>query len=543
MIINKNTKIFLAIFTVVLICITAGTIFYKNSQKSNDNESHIIIEGGNKIPEPSIEDIYEQNSTDNYKLSLNDTYSNNGLKFKIVDDDSKNVKVSYVQISGLKDEGVQESINDQIKERINKIIDSNNFKKNSDNTAYIKTTVEANFSDVLSIKISARFKEDYNKSYGLNFRLDTGDKIKFSDLFTYSAPKKNIITNSAYRTFALDYYTDEGISNEFYSNIEDDLINFLCDYNNGKITEFSFTPLTIELYRNGKTVIIDMSKYYEYIAIYDKFVSNTDLYNTVDHVASKIPVFVSRPDSIYDLYEKINDSCIIDVIIYGDEDFSNKELKVIGTYKKNLVERLKEIRNERGLYYSNYVKVKKDVQDGENILIFDENECYALVRENNFADQVYSKIMMAERDINKLGSNECKIHVLEKGMLKSGECKIKYNVKTGLEISDEEEKKNNNEGENTDSRNTNGNGLNSQQQESSNNQNTTQQNNEQNHSNNNSTPQNQIQPSQSSEPSPTPTPRPTPTPTTETSSSSQPYTQSAPTPRKYNNSSNFLKGE
>ena len=408
MIISKNTKIFLAIFTLVLLCITAGAIFYKNSQKEKENESHVIIESVNKVPTISEADIYEQNTSNESTLSLSDTYSNNNLEFEIIEDDSRGIDISYIQISGMQNDVVQESINEQIKERINKIVDSNNFKNNSDNTAYIKTTVEANFADVLSIKIFARFKEGYNKSYGLNFRLDNGEKFKFNDLFTYDAPKKNIITNSAYRSFALDYYTDEGISNDFYGNIEDDLVSFLSDYNNGKITEFSFTPLTIDLYKNGKTVTIDMTKYYKYIAIYDKFVSETNLFNSTDlrQVATKIPVFVARPESIYDLYEKINDTCYLDVLIYSDEELSTRELKIVSNYEKNLEDRLKDIRNERGLYYSNYVKVRKDKLDKEDILVFEENECYALVKENEFNNQVYNKIIMAERDINNLDSDE-----------------------------------------------------------------------------------------------------------------------------------------
>ncbi len=535
MIISKNTKIFLTIFTLILLCITVGAIFYKNSQKEKENGSHVIIESADKVPAISDDDIYEQNTSESSPLSLSDTYSNNNLEYEIIEDNSKGINISYIQISGLQDDSVQDSINEQIKERINKIVDSNNFRKNSDETAYIKTTIEANFSDVLSIKIFARFKEDYNKCYGLNFRLDNGERIKFNDLFTYSAPKKNIITSSAYRTFALDYYTDEGISNEFYTNIEDDLVNFLDDYNNGKVTEFSFTPLTIDLYKNGKTVTIDMTKYYKYIAIYDKFVSKTNLYNNAtSQVATNIPVFVKRPKCIYDLYEKINDTCYLDVIIYSDEELSTRELKVVSNYEKNLEDRLKDLRNERGLYYSNYVKVRKDKLDGENILVFEENECYALVRENNFNDQVYNKIITAQRDINNLDSDECKIYVLEKGMLQASKWELKYNTKTGLEINDEEDDEETGNGSES-GENNHQEGSNHQNQNDSNN------GNEDNNQNNNVSSQegnNQNQEIATSPSNQVPTPSPsssvsprqpseesqTPTP------SSRPSSQTAPTP-------------
>ena len=330
--ISKNTKIFLIIFSSLLFIITIGAIYYKNKNKDSE-ESHIIIESAEKIPQISSEEIKEQNFSSATGVSLDDVYSNNGLEYELVDDTTKNVKVTYIQVSGLKNEEVQESINTQIKERINKIVDSNNFKNNSDNSAYITCSVQSNFSDVLSIKVFARFKEGFNKSYGLNFRLDNGEKIKLNDLFVYNAPKKNIITKSAYRSFALEYYTNEGIMNDFYYNIEDDIISFLEEYNNGKIAEFTFTPFGIELYKDGRVVSINMLEYYKYYAIYSKYVSSNNLYMDNENVAKKVPVFVKRPDSVVDLYEKINDNCILDVIIYSDEKLSSKEMVAVKNYK------------------------------------------------------------------------------------------------------------------------------------------------------------------------------------------------------------------
>ena len=125
----------------------------------------------------------------------------------------------------------------------------------------------------------------------MNFRLSNGEKIKLDNLFTYDAPKKNIISTAAYRAFALNYYTNEGISNDFYTNIEDDVIRFMEMYNDGDITEFSFTPLTIDLYKDGNTVSIDMTNYYKYIAIYTEFVSNGSLYRSTEDVATKTTSF------------------------------------------------------------------------------------------------------------------------------------------------------------------------------------------------------------------------------------------------------------
>ena len=437
MIISKNTKIFLIVFSAFLLLVTVGAIFYKNSHKESMG-SQIIIESAQKIPNVSSEDVEGQNSNVK-RLSLDSTYSNNGLTYNEVKDDGRDIDVYYVQVSGLKDENVQESINRQIKERINKILDSNNFKNNSDDSAFVRTYVTANFSDVLSVKIFVRFKDGFEKNYGLNFRLDDGEKLDVADLFTYDAPKKNIITESAYRSFALDYYTDEGISNDFYTNIEDDVIGFLTDYNNGEITEFSFTPITIELYKDGKNVTIDMTKYYNYISVYTAFVSSSDLYDSSENVGSKLPVFINRPKSLADLYEKVNDSCVIDVIIYSDEDFDLKEKKAIENYTNDVKEQLKTIKTQRGIYYSNYIKVTKARENNVEILVFTEDECVARADEDKFKDDVYSRIIMAERDLNNLSYSKSKIHILSEDEFESNSAEVKYSVNTGKKIEDEPE--------------------------------------------------------------------------------------------------------
>lgn len=435
--ISKNTKIFLIIFSALLIIITIVAILYKNLNKEN-NSFQVIIESSQKVPDIDSSDVSAQNSNSK-KLTLSDSYYNNGLTYKTVKDEGRDINVEYIQISGLKDDSVQENINNQIKERINKILDSNNFKKNSDGTAYVKTTVEANFSDVLSIKIFVQFKENFNKSYGLNFELSNGEKIKLDNLFTYNAPKKNIISTAAYKAFALNYYTSEGILNDFYTNIEDDVIRFMEMYNDGEITEFSFTPLTIDLYKDGTTVSIDMSKYYQYIAVYTDFTSNNSLYRSNDDVATKIPVFVKRPQSIIDLYDKVSDTCIVDVMIYGDDDFSTKEKNVIENYRKDLERRISAYKTQKGIYYANYIKVSRAKENDENILIFSEEESIAKSDENKFQDEIYSKIILAERDINNLNYGKSKINILDKSLIEKTSNEKKYSLRTEKEIEEDVE--------------------------------------------------------------------------------------------------------
>lgn len=440
MIISKNTKIFLILFSIALLIITILAIIYTNNHKGSD-ESQIIIESAPKVEVSSIENSSGGSDTIS-AVSLEDTYSTNGLTYNYNNDEVNNVPVKYPVVDGLSDDSVQESINEQILEKIKKVLDSNNFKNNSDSSAYVDATVIGNFADVVSIKLFVKFSESFSKNYGINFRLDNGEKIKIDELFTYNAPKKNIITEAAYKTFAVDYYTDEGLSNEFYSNIESDILKFLIDYNNGRVAEFSFNPMYIEMYREGKTVRIEMKQYPEYIAIYKKFKSSTNLYDDNDNIISDIPVFTKRMNAVADLYEKIEETCILDVYILKsdreEKDFSEKEKKAIDNYKKDLISRLDYVKAEAPIYYSNYITVSRGRENNENILVFNEKESYIQASESDMA-RIYNKILDFERDINNEYYSESKINLLDEEKIEDFTFEVKYSVEKGYEIKNDED--------------------------------------------------------------------------------------------------------
>lgn len=453
MIISKNTKIFLVVFSIILISLTIIMIRYTNTHKNSDN-SKVIIDDVQKQNQGT--EIISGSSTDSSPIKgvdLDDTFSYNAIKFENVSENDGNISVEYPKIiSGLKDESVQESVNSQIKERINKILDSNNFKKNSDSSAYVTAEVMGNFSDILSIKIFVKFNKEYNKNYGMNFRLDNGERIKFDELFTSIAPKKNILTQCAYRSFALNYYTDEGLSNDFYTSIEPDLINFMTDYKNGKISDFIVTPKYIEIYKEGKKVRINMIDYSEYMTIYNRYKSSTDLYENSDDLSKDIPVFTERAEVLIDMYKKINDVCIIDSVIYTDEDdeLTYEEKKTVQAYKKELESRLDSLNDIKGLYYTNYVKVSRKKEDSKKMLIFTEDERFVHIDEENFKAEVYDKIINAERDLNDEVSLSSKINILEKKLIQKNTIDRKYVVGKTEEYKEEEELPEDNSQQNTE---------------------------------------------------------------------------------------------
>lgn len=446
MIISKNTKIFLSLFFIILVIITVLAIIYTNKHKGS-NESQIIIEDVQKLPSESF-DNFEQLDDKASGISLKDTYSTNGIIYTYNEKDENGVHIKYPIIDGLKDESIQESINEQILEKIKKVLDSNNFKNNSDDSAYAEAFVVGNFSDVLSIKIFVKFSQTFSKNYGINFRLDNGEKIKIDEIFLNSAPRKNIITMSAYKSFALGYYTNEGLSNDFYSNIESDILKFLIDYNSGRVAEFSFTPMYIEIYRDGKSVKIEIQEYSDYIAIYSRFKSTNDLYKNNENIVSNIPVLTKRmSDIVYDLYEKVDDYCILDVYIVKanseKKEFSEREMRAINNYKKDLISRLEYVKRESPIYYSNFITVSRGKENNEEILIFSEKESYVRTEENEFYDRVYGKILGFERDINNESYVGSKIGLLKDNNIEKFDFEVKYSLETGYELKNEEQEEGN----------------------------------------------------------------------------------------------------
>ncbi len=449
MIIRKNIKVFLIVFLVILL-VTIGVVYiYKNSQ-NNSMGSQVIIESVPKTIGDSPTEIIEPEDKSTTGALMQDTYENNKLTYVYKSRQKNGVEITYPEISGLNSDSIKNSINSQISDRIDRILDSNTFRTNSDDSAYVNATITSNFSDVLSVKIFVKFTDSFSKNYGVNFRLDNGNRIKIDDLFTSNAPKKNIITSSAYKSFIVNYYTEDGISNDFYTNIDSDIVNFLSEYNSGKVTEFSFTPQVIELYRDGKTVKIDMQQYHQYMTIYSKFDTNEDLYKDDYNNGKDIPVFVQRPECVYDLFEKPNSTCYIDVVLYdknGQYDFSEGEMKIIREYRNSLYSRLNGIRETSNVYYSNYVSIERKIENNVEILVFEEEEKFAAV-EDNFNDRIYNQILVEQRDVNADNTSESKIYVLDDDMIASASMERKFDIQTGNEIVERQEGEDNQDSEN-----------------------------------------------------------------------------------------------
>ena len=437
MTISGPTKIFLINFTIIVIGITALAIYYTNKH-SVPSESTVIVESsmGFSLNDSSVK-VEPKDTAEG--IDINGTYNTNGIVFNIEKSStSDGYDISYPVINGLKDTAVEEDINKQIMDKINKIAESSVFTKNATQNASINAYVESNFANTVSIKLIAKMNENYSKTYGINFNLKNGSRIKLGDLFTGSAPDKNIVSSSAYKCFSLKYITEDSISNDFYNNIDSEILNFMMAYDSGKVAEFTYTPLAIELYKDGQVVKLEMTEHPEYFAIYSRYKTDSDLYSYNDRVASNIPTLVQRPDCIYDLYKKENDFCYMDVVIMKnenqDDDFTTSEMTAIKNYKKDLKKRLEVVKDYSGIYYSNYVTVSRKTEDGKRILVFDEDERYVIVDKSKFKEDIYNRILESERNQINNNRRESKINAIESSLIEHYVFQKKYRVDSGKEI-------------------------------------------------------------------------------------------------------------
>lgn len=445
---TRNMIIFLILFTIICIGVTVFFILKSNNAKSIQNITNIVSEVINENSETVIAD-------DGLGLkSLDETYKENRLKISSIDftEGSKNsdgnykLEGNYIQIDGLKDKDIEQKINENIKNKITTWYTQDELKNN----VSIYTSCTANFANVLSIEsCKYSYGSDYaNIDYmGINIDLSTGNEIKFKDLFTQNAGIKNILSKSAYDSLAVDAVGSdaEGISDEpdfsedgkddsfygetesdktereqRYSEIEDKVFKILSFYNNGGEFEFSFSPRCIYIYKEDTKIQINMKKYYNQIAIYNRFKEKSDIYDgqyeNQDVIKNEnIPVFISTNDSNvkadvvtgsdpihidYINVLKVSDNLLCNIIILNnnlDDDSANS---------KEYLTKFKEVINQEIEQYKNlddnnvrYIQIEMSFGEFEgSYTISGEISQYSV--SYNYKDEFYRTLIDKLQDGN-----------------------------------------------------------------------------------------------------------------------------------------------
>lgn len=345
---TKGKVIFVMIFCIICITITLGTVIYKNieidddiAQENNENESQKNVNG----------------------IDLKGTYNQNDLTITEKRATKDKVEITYCQISGLNNNVIQNNINKDLesaalnfyKEKVTDLNEVINVIVNVNNTA--------NFANTLSFEVSYVAKKDddgdgfYQGFKGLNYDLTTGEKITFDKLFTSNAPMEEILRKSAYYSLIRKNLTTN-LAGELevadYGDVEEQTKLFVEKYKKGKITEFEFSPKTINVFLGENDIIeIDMAKYSDYIAIYNRYLSDdVNIYERNDVGLKNLYTLTERNASQYTYmnYQKGSNYFIdINLVNYDgkDNEFS-ENLK-----KDKIIELEAEIEKIKNLVYKN----------------------------------------------------------------------------------------------------------------------------------------------------------------------------------------------
>ena len=255
-------------------------------------------------------------------IDLSGTYSENDLEIKeeILKINGYNEDIPLVQISGLKNKKIEDKINKELKQTTNDYVNEwLKNKKGNENNIYFDSRAEANFANVLSVKIS--FWGDSTDDFiGLNYNLVTGEKIDFNDLFNKNESLEAIVRQIFYKSslyynhqnldsiegepgFIGDPYYDAekgawfckygGIDSETgkeYSETreyvlamdENEIEKYTKKFLNDKNKQFCFSPADLTIKENNQIASIYLKDIANCVVIYDKYLTENSIFERND---------------------------------------------------------------------------------------------------------------------------------------------------------------------------------------------------------------------------------------------------------------------
>lgn len=353
---GKNKLLLFIIIFFIIAVISTGILIYFNLSNKDGNKveinNNIKISASEKaLAVKALDEMYYPNS-----IKVKEEKYTEGSKVKVSDwYTTDKLTVSYLSISGLKDKKVEEKINKLIKDTVLEFYTKEELNQKDVQYISIQAYVSGNFSDVLSISIDKYIyryddKLNSNSSKGLNIRLDTGESIKFEDLFLRGTNIKSIIANAVYHKYAYENFINLEDDEEYnpvidyskvdFSTYDDEVSNIINRYEYNGISTFSFTPKDVYLCIAGKEpycVTIDIEAIYDKVAIYKRF-KKDNLYEK--NTTKKQFVFTDiYQDYLYE-YGPLDDNLFVDVRFFPDIDGESREnVKTVGN---KLIKDIKE---------------------------------------------------------------------------------------------------------------------------------------------------------------------------------------------------------
>ncbi len=353
-----NKQVVIIIITIIIGIILTTTLIILKFKSLNEKyryveENQNVFESKDKIEDPdSIYILKTGDKIDYNDINIDEKYYYNGQEYNFTSSDISAECSQYVEISGLKNKEIENNINNRIKQ-----------KAMEHSRSY--THVIGNFSNILSILTS--YYDDNNSFYEtINIDLNTGNDLKFEDLFAKSTPIYSIIYNGFLEKVAWDididrdnYSSDReffearkyalNMNNRDTSYYEDYLYKLIDEYNRNKddlVFTISNTGINIYGFKsdgtydktqsNGTSIKIPLYRYKDYVTAFKKY-SGGDLYENQVTIKG---VHSFYKNTGYSFGSKLNgciyqetDNMILDICSY----IYNKE----GVYNKNLSNKIK----------------------------------------------------------------------------------------------------------------------------------------------------------------------------------------------------------
>ncbi|MCL2280691.1 hypothetical protein FWC31_02290 [Candidatus Saccharibacteria bacterium] len=322
---KKKLIISLATFAVVAIGVTAGLIVWQNGR---NNQPEIV----RYKPDQIVGKKYPDESHLLVK-SLDEVYHTNSLEWIY----------NEKKISGLKNKTIEDKINKEIAKTLQEVKDSP-MAKGANKKGTAECNVTANFGNILSVKCYR--SDDYYKGDEyvstfeigryLNYRLATGEPLKFTDIFTAGANYSQIIVEAYGYTSAeknkqcTDYNTNcqEGWGDhvpKYSVDYEEQLVKLIRGFNAPGDTQFYLSPSGVTFTVSGEQLHFNFTWNYSQVAIYKRFVGDDGIYDNNNKLYAF--VFVDYAEAY--IFGKTTDNLFTDctILSYGSRDDAIKKLK------------------------------------------------------------------------------------------------------------------------------------------------------------------------------------------------------------------------
>ena len=256
----KTTKakvISVTLFSLICIITTILLISYRNIEIEEIQETVNIEEKLEQTQEEGVQGI-----------NLKGTYNQNDLVIEEKAVTQDKIEIRYLQIEGLKNKTVQNKINKEIEQLALNCYKDEVKDLNEIVNVQVSMWEAANFANTISFELCYTAKIDdnddgfYQGFKGINYDLNTGEKISINQIFTSDAPINDILRKSSYYSL-ISNRTEDNLAGDLivadYGEIEDEVLEIMYLFQKGKLTEFYFTPMNINIYyKDDQIITIDM---------------------------------------------------------------------------------------------------------------------------------------------------------------------------------------------------------------------------------------------------------------------------------------------